>query len=112
MFPQKVSMKNVGDGSSNTIFVGEWHYTNAKGDGCGSRMHWAGSWASASTVYGINAKGVGNGYPNGCNFRSYHTGGAQFLFVDGSVHFLSENMNLRTFGWLGSRAGDEVVSAF
>jgi prepilin-type N-terminal cleavage/methylation domain-containing protein/prepilin-type processing-associated H-X9-DG protein len=112
MYPQKVGIKNVGDGSSNTIFVGEWHYTNAKNDGCGSRMHWAGSWASASTVYGINAKGVGNGYPNGCNFRSYHTGGAQFLFVDGSVHFLSENMNLRTFGWLGSRAGDEVVGAF
>ncbi|MBL8851334.1 MAG: DUF1559 domain-containing protein [Planctomycetaceae bacterium] len=109
MYPQPINVDKVKDGSSNTLFVGEWHYTNAKGDGCGSRMHWAGSWASASTVYGINAKGVGNGYPNGCNFRSYHTGGAHFLFVDGSVHFLSENMNLRTFGWLGTRHGEEVT---
>ncbi len=25
-------------------------------------------------------------------FHSYHTGGAQFVFVDGSVHFISENI--------------------
>jgi len=112
MFPQPIGVRHVIDGTSNTLFVGEWHYTNAAGDGCGSRMQWAGSWASASTVYGINAKGVGNGYPNGCNFRSYHVGGAHFLFVDGSVHFVSENINLRLLGWLGSRAGGEITGEF
>lgn len=112
MYPQPIGVRHVVDGTSNTIFVGEWHYTNAQGDGCGSRMHWAGSWASASTVYGINAVGVGSGYPNGCNFRSYHEGGAHFLLVDGSVRFVSENMSLRVFGWLGSRALNEVIGEF
>ncbi len=112
MYPDKVNIAKVTDGTSNTLFVGEWHYTNNKGDGCAPRMHWAGSWASASTVYGINARGVGNGYPNGCNFRSFHVGGAHFLLVDGSVRFVSENIDLRLLGWLGSRDQGEVVGDY
>lgn len=112
MYPDKVNIAKVIDGTSNTLFVGEWHFPNQRGDGCRPRMHWAGSWASASTVYGINAKGVGNGYPNGCNFRSYHVGGSHFLLVDGSVRFVSENIDLRLLGWLGSRNGGEVVGEY
>ncbi|MCR9291154.1 MAG: DUF1559 domain-containing protein [bacterium] len=33
---------------------------------------------------------------NDCAF-SYHTGGAQFVFVDGSVHFLNENLDIATY---------------
>jgi prepilin-type processing-associated H-X9-DG protein len=47
--------------------------------------------------------------PNNWNyswgFRSLHTGGAQFLFVDGSVHFLSQNIDhARTYQALGGKA--------
>ncbi len=42
--------------------------------------------------------------------RSYHTGGAQFVMGDGSVHFFSENMAQGVFQALGTRGGGEVVS--
>ena len=44
-------------------------------------------------------------------YRSKHPGGAQFLFGDGSVHFLKETINLITYEALGTRAGKEVISA-
>jgi len=43
-----------------------------------------------------------------CAF-SWHLGGAFFGFVDGSVHFLTENLSLRVFWLLGDRFDQEVV---
>jgi prepilin-type N-terminal cleavage/methylation domain-containing protein len=43
------------------------------------------------------------------NFSSRHTGGVQFLLSDGSVHFLSENVDYNTFRFLGQRADGNVV---
>ncbi len=42
--------------------------------------------------------------------RSYHSGGVNAGLADGSVHFISENMDLRTWRAMGSRAGGEVSS--
>lgn len=42
--------------------------------------------------------------------RSRHTGGVQVGLADGSVHFVSESIDLQTWRGLGSRAGGEVVS--
>ena len=44
------------------------------------------------------------------NFSSNHAGGAQFLLCDGSVHFMSENVDYDTFRWLGERADGNVVA--
>jgi prepilin-type N-terminal cleavage/methylation domain-containing protein/prepilin-type processing-associated H-X9-DG protein len=44
-------------------------------------------------------------------FRSQHPGGANFLFVDGSVHFLKEGIDLATYRALGTRSDGEVISA-
>jgi prepilin-type processing-associated H-X9-DG protein len=46
--------------------------------------------------------------PDDCAF-SWHTGGAYFAFVDGSVHFLNEDMELRKFWMLGDRMDNEVI---
>ena len=40
---------------------------------------------------------------------SFHTGGAQFLFGDGSVAFISENIDLTLFAGLVTRGNGEVV---
>lgn len=41
---------------------------------------------------------------------SFHTGGCNFLFADGSVHFLNQNMDLGLLAALGTRAGGEAAS--
>jgi prepilin-type N-terminal cleavage/methylation domain-containing protein/prepilin-type processing-associated H-X9-DG protein len=42
-------------------------------------------------------------------FRSLHAGGANFSMVDGSVKFVKDGIDLRTYRALGTRAGAEVV---
>ena len=44
-------------------------------------------------------------------YSSRHPGGANFLFGDGSVRFIKNTVNARTFHRLGNRADGELVSA-
>jgi prepilin-type N-terminal cleavage/methylation domain-containing protein/prepilin-type processing-associated H-X9-DG protein len=43
-------------------------------------------------------------------FRSLHPGGANFLFGDGSVHFLKESIDLTTYRAISTIQGGEIVS--
>lgn len=45
-------------------------------------------------------------------FRSAHQGGGMFLMADGSVRFVSENINLQVFQDVSTIRGGEVVSEF
>lgn len=45
------------------------------------------------------------------NARSYHPGGVNALFGDGSVHFIKSTVNGLTWRALGTVAGGEVISA-
>jgi prepilin-type processing-associated H-X9-DG protein len=45
-------------------------------------------------------------------FSSQHTGGAQFVFADGSVRFLSENIDLKTYSHLGNREDLSALQEF
>ena len=44
-------------------------------------------------------------------FRSFHPGGTNFAFADGSVKFLKQTIGTQTYMALGTRAGGEVISA-
>ncbi len=46
------------------------------------------------------------------SFRSTHPGGCNFLLCDGSVKFIKQSIDLRTYRALGSRNGGEVISAY
>jgi prepilin-type N-terminal cleavage/methylation domain-containing protein/prepilin-type processing-associated H-X9-DG protein len=43
---------------------------------------------------------------------SYHTGGVNVCFADGSVHFIADGIDFFTWQALGSRAGGEVLSNY
>jgi prepilin-type processing-associated H-X9-DG protein len=42
-------------------------------------------------------------------FKSKHTAGANFLFTDGSVRFISQNIDRQLYQYLGSKAGKEAI---
>jgi hypothetical protein len=44
--------------------------------------------------------------------RSEHTGGIQTVLCDGSVRFISDNIDLTLWRSLGTRAGGEVMGEF
>jgi hypothetical protein len=43
------------------------------------------------------------------NVRSQHEGGSQFLMGDGTVRFVSENVDLKVYGYLFTVQGKEIV---
>ena len=74
-----------------------------------------------NTLLGINSKftnctyGCNNCHPDARTLtasRSLHTGGAHCLLGDGSVRFLSENLDWGTYQRLGGRNEGEVVGEF
>jgi prepilin-type N-terminal cleavage/methylation domain-containing protein len=123
-----IKISSVSDGTSNTIHMGEVLPS--------CHDHWGGGmWAEngmgnyhTSTIVPINdfttcswATGSQIRWPNCTNqnnwniswgFRSVHTGGAHFLFVDGGVHFLSQNIDMTTYQYLGGRADGHPVGDY
>ena len=89
-----LSLRDVSDGSSNTIMAGEV-VSNFKP--WGDPTNWR------DPALGINR------LPSG--FGSIAPGGANFLFVDGSVRFIKDKIDLRVLKALGTPAGGEKVSA-
>jgi len=55
---------------------------------------------------------VANANDQASNFRSEHTGGAQFLLGDGSVRLISESIDATTFNRLGGKSDGQVIGEF
>ncbi len=127
----KVQMRDVTDGTSNTILIGESRTSTYSKDnqqmdywlfGCPQSGGWVlgglggteYSEGLGSAVVRINANLDPNfhGVLMEMAFGSYHVGGAQFALADGSVRFMSENMDLKTYQALATRQGGEVVGEF
>ncbi|QDT24620.1 DUF1559 domain-containing protein [Gimesia chilikensis] len=110
----KVRMRDITDGTSNTLMVGERTTYNDPVEG-----PWYGTWSGAlpltddapARVIG-HAEHLPNGGDDPEDFGSFHVGGAHFILGDGHVRFLSENMNQEIFEALGTRAGGEVIGEF
>ena len=124
----KTRFRDITDGTSNTLMVGETaynlpDYTFSSGTCVGqprySFTYWANPYpgsASATTQYGFNPHDIAGDGVYDLNwfhtFRSDHEGGVQFVFVDGSVHFISENIDSNLLDALATRAGGEVIGEY
>ena len=106
----QVNMAAVTDGTSNTIFVGESLPSSHDHLWSDSWWHFNAGNSHAHTLVPINYDMKSNPTCQAENnwnlswaFKSRHTGGAQFVLVDGSVTFLRSSINYNTYQHLGSR---------
>ncbi len=128
-FPlSKVALRDVIDGSSNTVMGSEIIITNDTGshDLRGRYYNtWEGNNLFSTLLPPNTTTGDRSAYcivgpftpcaSAGGNVqyaRSLHTGGAHALMGDGSVRFVSSNINTQTWNWLGTRGGNEVIGEF
>ena len=126
-----VNLREVTDGLSNTLAVGEqsgWLRTNIGGtiDGRSDAYHGfsAGSTALSDRVWNFTtvrypigyqkyeSSGIaGNTGPNR-PIQSVHAGGAMVMMADGSVHFTTTSLDLKVLKSLSDRDDGETVTLY
>ena len=90
----KIGIRDITDGTSNTLIVGErsWDYLSAVW--IGTRNYTGNGDVGLRQILGITNWQInlpGNNAPRA--FHSAHVGGTHFLLGDGSVRFLSQNID-------------------
>lgn len=113
-----IRMADVIDGASQTIFLGERKLQPGTNGCLAFTSSWCGivaesdvyvfdsiPYAPVLATQRINA-------PGATAFSSQHVGGAHFALGDGSVRFISENIDSQVFQALGTRAGGEVIGEY
>lgn len=138
---QHPTIEGIADGSSNTIILGEdagredvWHGrvmtpANATRGASNCARARGGAWATNDGSYaigqridwcrtsatGLNAvpgvMRINNANDWGHFYYSFHPGGANFAFADGSVRFLAERTPIWIVASLTTKAGSEAVSS-
>jgi prepilin-type N-terminal cleavage/methylation domain-containing protein/prepilin-type processing-associated H-X9-DG protein len=121
---QMTTIAQIMDGTTHTILVTEdagrptlWQAGRRVPD----RTALGGAWGApvnGMLVRGSNYDGTGLWGPCAINCTndhevySFHAGGANAVFADGHVQFLSRAMSIRTLAALVTRAGGEVISDY
>jgi prepilin-type N-terminal cleavage/methylation domain-containing protein len=112
---RKLSFRDIADGTSNVLAVGErspsWSPWCAWGGGNGV-------WIDADNGLNLIVKQQGfvptSAEVGGIRYgaSSWHVGGVQFLLADGSVHFLSENMQHQLYVDLSQHTDAQPTGGF
>jgi prepilin-type N-terminal cleavage/methylation domain-containing protein/prepilin-type processing-associated H-X9-DG protein len=117
------SMREIEDGTSHTIAMGEVRPSS-------SGFQWINGWTRSEGLWFATTAPINyvtdpeevkiSGLPVRCRnwendfnvamgFKSRHPGGANFVFCDGSVQFLQESIDYTTYQRLGARNDAEAV---
>lgn len=127
----RINFRDIIDGTSNTVMFGE-SYTDDYVKDNQEMDYWiigapqTGGWVLGGTSGTEFTEGLGatsvkinarrdpamHGVLMEISFGSWHVGGAHFTMADGSVRFISENIDINLYRGLGSRNGGEVLGDF
>ena len=118
-----VRFRDVTDGVSNTMILGERTFAidSNRSDPSEGDAFWAGCAPPAGAPFPANSYDPTEalGSPLGGlnhelfgNLSSLHPGGIHMLLADGSVRFLSDNINQRTLNHLANRMDNETLENF
>ncbi len=91
---RKVRFRDFQRGLSQTLLIGERTMAQVPSTWYGVDL--AGEDASARLV-GAALEGINKPYADECDFSSRHAGGANFLYADGHVEFVTEDIDLRLY---------------
>jgi len=112
-----VNVRDITDGTSNTVLVGEVlpvlgsvsTSTDEPVYPNGIKDYWAIGGDDADDQCDLSESMGSTGVAIRSNselaYNSAHVGGVQVVLADGHVHFISENISLETWSYLGTRAG-------
>lgn len=108
-----VTLRTITDGQSNTFMIGE---SVVSQDHHSAALFADGDWATCSIPLnlfqpeGLDPDLVETNWFLGRSFRSLHPGGAQFVYADGSVHFVTEGVDHQTYRAFATRNGGETAT--
>jgi len=108
-FCSRTRFAEITDGLSNTVLIGE---RSAK---LGNSL-WAGVVPGANAAM-ARVVGIADHTPNDAHhhfddFTSHHPGGVQFLFGDGSIQRINDQIDIEVYQGLSTRAGGESSGNF
>ncbi|QDV49156.1 DUF1559 domain-containing protein [Gimesia fumaroli] len=121
-----IKIRDIHDGTTNTFIMGELSWDPQKVAGAGytnQRRPWtqgtqttdsntSASYSCRNIATVMNSAGYksGSAYFNDASFGSKHVGGCHFMLGDGSIRFISENIDFATYLAAGSRDDGETLT--
>ena len=104
-------MRDITDGTSNTIFMSE----TSMGKSAETYGPYWGTWTNTFWLnmdYLINSTAASSTKPFAWTPGSNHVGGCHALLADGSVRFVSENADITTLRNLISISDNQVIGEY
>ncbi len=108
--PVTTAVHQVRDGTSHTLAIGE---SLAQWCAWSTWFHLEGSLATCAIPpnwkrAGVSADDLAVVWQDSMSFRSAHSGGVNFGFLDGHVKFLNQDIDLAVYRAMGTIAGGEI----